>query len=135
MIKCTCKAGCRKCYGKLSIGRLLVIYVVSHIWARQVKMYLGAAPVVGETMTLDLGPDSSEPCGRRVPGLVVKARDDGTFKVRIAVPTSDGAGSKFKYARSVPRAHLSRTKPRFPCEWADFVAKEAQLLGGRAEVC
>ena len=56
--KCSCKNGCRKCYREISVGRLMIIYMVSQHWASARKRYHRADPVVGETMEIDLGPDS-----------------------------------------------------------------------------
>ena len=36
----------------------MIIYMVSQHWASALKRYHRADPVVGETMEIDLGPDS-----------------------------------------------------------------------------
>jgi len=81
----------------------MIIYMVSQHWASALKRYHRADPVVGETMEIDLGPDSKAACGRRTPAVVLKDNGNQTWKVRVEVPARQ-------------RTHACRPRFNFICK-------------------
>ena len=159
---CGCKHGCTDCIGKITLRMNMIIYLVSHQWAKWKRAFLGRSPKIGDKMLLRYH-DGDVPCRVVKVSCTCDSSSDslfprsfvllaylifqsfkphcqisqaGLFTVRWPPEKKDlKPGEKMRAKRSIPRESLRFPDVRFPRSWANWLVQHLNLVeGGTAEV-